>query len=78
MLVVQPELCSEWRRLNLESKMHRIGEFSHDDVEMMAFESGKDEDGRVVTSLCENVVVDGCTVFKGHKGFVVGRDEVVE
>ena len=28
------------------------------------------ESGRV----CENVVVDGCTVFKGHGGFVVGSE----
>ena len=34
----------------------------------------KDEDGRRRGRVCENVVVDGCTVFKGHGGFVVGSE----
>ena len=36
--------------------------------------SGKDADGRRRGRPCENVVVDGCTVFAGHGGFVVGSE----
>ena len=40
----------------------------------ICLKSGKDEDGRRRARPCENVVVDGCTVFKGHGGFVVGSE----
>ena len=40
----------------------------------ICLKSGKDEDGRRRGRVCENVVVDGCTVFKGHGGFVVGSE----
>ena len=40
----------------------------------ICFKSGKDEDGRRRGRPCENVVVQGCTVFKGHGGFVVGSE----
>jgi polygalacturonase len=40
----------------------------------ICIKSGKDEDGRKRGKPCENVVVDGCTVFAGHGGFVVGSE----
>ena len=40
----------------------------------ICIKSGKDADGRRRSKPCENVVVDGCTVFAGHGGFVVGSE----
>jgi len=40
----------------------------------ICIKSGKDKDGRRRGRPCENVVVDGCTVFAGHGGFVVGSE----
>ena len=40
----------------------------------ICIKSGKDADGRKRGKPCENVVVDGCTVFAGHGGFVVGSE----
>lgn len=36
--------------------------------------SGKNKDGRDLQTPCENVVVDGCAVYHGHGGFVVGSE----
>lgn len=40
----------------------------------ICIKSGKDEDGWKRNFACENVIVDNCTVFKGHGGFVVGSE----
>lgn len=40
----------------------------------ICIKSGKDEDGRRRSRACENLIVDNCTVFKGHGGFVVGSE----
>lgn len=40
----------------------------------ICIKSGKDADGRRRGKPCQNVVVDGCTVFAGHGGFVVGSE----
>ena len=40
----------------------------------ICIKSGKDADGRNRGVACENVIVNGCTVFKGHGGFVVGSE----
>lgn len=40
----------------------------------ICIKSGKDEDGRRRARACENLIVDNCTVFKGHGGFVVGSE----
>jgi polygalacturonase len=40
----------------------------------ICIKSGKDADGRRRGIPCANVVVDGCTVFAGHGGFVVGSE----
>ncbi|WP_418990740.1 glycoside hydrolase family 28 protein [Alistipes sp.] len=40
----------------------------------ICLKSGKDADGRRRARPTENVVVEGCTVFAGHGGFVVGSE----
>ena len=40
----------------------------------ICIKSGKDEDGRRRAAPCRNVIVDNCTVFHGHGGFVVGSE----
>ncbi|MBR6121982.1 MAG: glycoside hydrolase family 28 protein [Prevotella sp.] len=40
----------------------------------ICIKSGKDEEGRKRGRPCENVVVNGCTVFAGHGGFTVGSE----
>ena len=40
----------------------------------ICIKSGKDAEGRKRGRPCENVIVDGCTVFAGHGGFVVGSE----
>ena len=40
----------------------------------ICIKSGKDEDGRKRGIPCSNLIVDGCTVYHGHGGFVVGSE----
>lgn len=40
----------------------------------ICLKSGKDAEGRKRGKPTENVIVDNCTVFKGHGGFVVGSE----
>ncbi len=40
----------------------------------ICIKSGKDEDGRKRGRPCENVIIDNCTVYHGHGGFVVGSE----
>ncbi len=40
----------------------------------ICIKSGKDEDGRRRARPCRNLIVDNCTVFHGHGGFVVGSE----
>ncbi len=40
----------------------------------ICIKSGKDEEGRRRGVPCSNIVVDNCTVFHGHGGFVVGSE----
>lgn len=40
----------------------------------ICIKSGKDEDGRRHATPCQNLIIDGCTVFHGHGGFVVGSE----
>ena len=40
----------------------------------ICIKSGKNEEGRKRACPCENLIVDNCTVFKGHGGFVVGSE----
>ena len=40
----------------------------------ICIKSGKDEDGRKRGIPCENVIVENCTCYHGHGGFVVGSE----
>ncbi len=40
----------------------------------ICMKSGKNEDGRKRGIADENIIVDGCTVYHGHGGFVVGSE----
>jgi len=40
----------------------------------ICMKSGKDEEGRKRGKPTENVIVNGCTVFSGHGGFVIGSE----
>lgn len=40
----------------------------------ICIKSGKDQDGRRRARPCKNLIVDNCTVFHGHGGFVVGSE----
>lgn len=40
----------------------------------VCLKSGKDEDGRRHAVPCQNIVIRGCTVYRGHGGFVVGSE----
>ena len=62
--------------LDLESCKNAIIVNSTLDVgdDAICLKSGKDENGRKRARPTENVIVDNCTVFKGHGGFVVGSE----
>ncbi|MBQ9411096.1 MAG: glycoside hydrolase family 28 protein [Bacteroidales bacterium] len=40
----------------------------------ICIKSGKDEDGRRYARPCRNVVIENCTVYHGHGGFVIGSE----
>ena len=40
----------------------------------ICIKSGKDEDGRAHGRKCRNLIIDDCTVYHGHGGFVVGSE----
>lgn len=40
----------------------------------ICIKSGKDKEGRDRGVPCSNVLVDGCTVYHGHGGFVIGSE----
>lgn len=75
-LVRNPSYSQNGDGLDLESCKNALIVNSTFDVgdDGICLKSGKDEDGRRRARVCENVVVDGCTVFKGHGGFVVGSE----
>lgn len=75
-LVRNPSYSQNGDGLDLESCKNGLIVNSTFDVgdDGICLKSGKDEDGRRRARVCENVVVDGCTVFKGHGGFVVGSE----
>ena len=74
--VRNPSYAQNGDGLDLESCKNALIVNSTFDVgdDGICLKSGKDEDGRRRARSCENVVVDGCTVFKGHGGFVVGSE----
>ena len=40
----------------------------------ICIKSGKDEDGRRYGKACRNLVIENCTVYHGHGGFVIGSE----
>ena len=74
--VRNPSYAQNGDGLDLESCKNVLIVNSNFDVgdDGICLKSGKDEDGRRRARPCENVIVDGCTVFKGHGGFVVGSE----
>jgi len=74
--VRNPSFAQNGDGLDLESCKNAIIVNSTFDVgdDGICIKSGKDEDGRKRNMPCENVIVDNCTVFKGHGGFVVGSE----
>lgn len=74
--VRNPSYAQNGDGLDLESCRNAIIVNSTFDVgdDGICLKSGKDEDGRRRARPCENVIVDNCTVFKGHGGFVVGSE----
>lgn len=40
----------------------------------ICIKSGKDEDGRRYGRACKDVVIENCTVYHGHGGFVIGSE----
>ena len=75
-LVRNPAYAQNGDTLDLESCKNALIINSRFDAgdDGICIKSGKDADGRRRGIPCENVVVDGCTVFAGHGGFVVGSE----
>jgi polygalacturonase len=74
--VRNPSYSANGDGLDLESCKNSLVVNSSFDVgdDGICIKSGKDEDGRRRGRACENLIVDNCTVFKGHGGFVVGSE----
>lgn len=74
--VRNPSYAQNGDGLDLESCKNAIIVNSTFDVgdDGICIKSGKDEDGRKRNQATENVIIDNCTVFKGHGGFVVGSE----
>ena len=75
-LVRNPAYAQNGDALDLESCTNALIVNSRFDAgdDGICIKSGKDADGRRRAIPCANVVVDGCTVFAGHGGFVVGSE----
>jgi polygalacturonase len=75
-MVVNPWYSQNGDGLDLECCRNALIVNSKFDVgdDAICVKSGKDEDGRRRGVACENVVVDGCSVYHGHGGFVVGSE----
>ncbi|MDD3080072.1 MAG: glycoside hydrolase family 28 protein [Paludibacter sp.] len=74
--VRNPAYAANGDGIDLESCKNSLIVNSSFDVgdDGICIKSGKDEDGRRRARPCENLLVDNCTVFKGHGGFVVGSE----
>lgn len=62
--------------LDLESCRHAIIRDSTFDAgdDGICIKSGKDEEGRRIGVPCEDVLVEGCTVYHAHGGFTIGSE----
>lgn len=74
--VRNPSYSANGDGLDIESCKNTLVVNSSFDVgdDGICVKSGKDEDGRRRGRPTENLIVDNCTVFKGHGGFVVGSE----
>ena len=74
--VRNPSYAQNGDGLDIESCKNVIVVNSTFDVgdDGICIKSGKDQDGRRRARPCENLIVDNCTIFKGHGGFVVGSE----
>jgi polygalacturonase len=75
-MVVNPWYSQNGDGLDLESCTNALIVNSKFDVgdDAICVKSGKDEDGRRRGVPCSNVVVNSCSVYHGHGGFVVGSE----
>lgn len=71
-----PAFAQNGDGLDLESCKNVLVVNSKFDVgdDAICLKSGKDAEGRKRGIPTENVIVDNCTVFQGHGGFVVGSE----
>ena len=74
--VRNPNFAQNGDGLDLESCENALVINSQFDVgdDGICIKSGKDEDGRRRGRPTKNVIVDNCSVYKGHGGFVVGSE----
>lgn len=74
--VRNPSFAQNGDGIDLESCRNSLIVNSTFDVgdDAICIKSGKDEDGRKRNMPTENLIVNNCTVFKGHGGFVVGSE----
>ncbi len=74
--VRNPSYAQNGDGIDLESCKNALIVNSSFDVgdDGICIKSGKDEDGIKRGIPCENVIVNGCTVYAGHGGFVVGSE----
>lgn len=74
--VRNPSYAQNGDGIDLESCKNALIVNSTFDVgdDAICLKSGKDADGRRRGMPTENVIIDNCTVFKGHGGFVVGSE----
>ncbi len=75
-LVRNPSYSQNGDGLDIESCTNVLVVNSRFDVgdDAICIKSGKDKDGRVRGIPTKNLIVSGCTVFRGHGGFVVGSE----
>lgn len=75
-MVRNPSYAENGDGIDLESCKNTLIVNSSFDVgdDGICIKSGKNEEGRKRARSCENLIVDNCTVFKGHGGFVVGSE----
>lgn len=76
LMVINPWYSQNGDGLDLEACKNALIVNSKFDVgdDAICVKSGKDKDGRDLKTPCENVIVDGCAVYHGHGGFVVGSE----
>ncbi len=74
--VRNPHFAQNGDGLDLESCENALVINSQFDVgdDGICIKSGKDEDGRKRGRPTKNVIVDNCSVYQGHGGFVVGSE----